>query len=443
MSIRTAAIATLLLSAACSTVSTAPDAGADVADARTDGERVPAALPSARPSMSAHAPVSAAGPVSAPAPDRRLGEVAARLAVADGQVLPSADTAPEPPAALLRAATRGRRLRGAAPRIVRSHDELDVWVVAGRGASHWTSHLHVAEPAPPGTRILPVYDLPYEDLGFALVDEAARTAVLLPYWPASTPFAIESVAATSTSDASALESSVELRWMKSCPRSRTECLLFGAPRAVAEAVDPLEPPGGWSIATTFHPIPAARALPTDADTIGEGVQIAVISEPAEYDKGRCGVWATIAAAPVEVLEIPCFDGQGFSGGIFASDELRIVWVWETESARVHIAQLDARTGAHRAPPRTAAADSYYEVDCGNVWSSTRPLPVLDHAHLGIAIAWGGGDALYFAEGATRGRLVRAELPADPFETDTGVSQLPPVLRAARCDGRRCVRPASP
>lgn len=86
------------------------------------------------------------------------------------------------------------------------------------------------------------------------------------------------------------------------------------------------------------------------------------------------------------------------------------------------------------------ADPYYEVDRGNVWSSTRPLPVLDGAHIGVALTWGGGEALYFAEGTSRGRVIHAQLP-DPFVDGNGVDKLPPVLRTTRCGGHLCVEPA--
>lgn len=432
MQTRSPALTVLLLCAACSSPIAARDAGIDLGDASSDADLPIRAL------ESAPTPTLPRAPVAAPT----LSALATRLSVADGTAYTGVDAAAEPPAALLRNAARGRRARGPAPRVARSIDGRDIWVVVGRGASHWTSHIRLAESAPRGTRVLPVYDLPYEDIGFALVDDAGQTALLLPSWPDATPYALEAAPGAPTAARRALDESIELRWMKSCPASRQECLLYGPPDAVTAAVDPVEPPGGWSLQTTLHPIPGARALPEDARAIGDDVKLAVISPSTdEGDDARCGVWTTVGAAPVDVLEIDCYDDQGFIGGVFASKDLRVVWAWEVDAARVHFALLDARTGAHRGSPRTAAADSYYEVDCGNVWSSTRPIPVLDGTHVGLALVWSGDSALYFAEGSERGRIIPARLAADPFETDEGVSELPPVLRAGRCGAGRCLRPA--
>ena len=444
---RHAALAILLTLAACSPATSVTDAGAEHNDAASDAERHASAGEAADP-----------GAVDSPTVvDAPLTELAAQL-VGAGSAVEHTDPAREPPSTLLRAAVRGARPDGAAPRIVRSADGRDLWVVSGRGASHWTNHIHLNAPPPQGSRVLPVYGLPYEELGFALVDDLAQAAVLLPAWREASAYAIEAAPALSEvnvgqptgnigqpvahANVGALDATLELRWMKSCPTSRTECLLYGSPRAVATAVDPVEPPGGWSVVTTDLAVPTPRALPPDATEIGDDVQIAVLTERTDDHDGVCGIFAWLdGPTTIDALEIPCYDDQGFTGGVFATDEnMRLVWVWEVEAARLHFAVIDAKTNAHRGTPRTVAADSYYEVDCGNVWSGTRPLPVLDGAHIGVALTWGGGEALYFAEGTSRGRVIRAQLP-DPFADEDGVDQLPPVLRTTRCAGRLCVEPA--
>ena len=426
---RTAALATLLLTAACSPTLTAVDAKVEPADAGADAPRCDSAVDAAAPSP----------PVAVPLD---LAALAARLVVEVVGDPGATDAHAEPPATLLRTATRGRRSQGEAPRIVRSLDGLDLWVVTGRGAERTTRHLHLTAAVPMGVRVVPVYELPYEDQGFALVDDTARTALLLPTWPDATPFPLEAAPDAAHDGASALDATLELRWMKSCPSSRAECLLFGAPAAVAAAVDPVEPLGGWSITTTLRAVPTPRALPADARWLGGGLRAAVVQDgDDEGSEALCGVWAKLGAVPVEVLEVPCYGVDDFTGGSFVKAGLRVVWAWEIDGARVHVALLDARTGAHRAPPRTAEATSYYDVDCGNVYASMRPLPVLDGDHVGFALAWDAGRALYFGESAERGRFLCAQLPADPFATDAGVSELPAVLRMARCDGHRCLQSA--
>ena len=425
---RTAALATLLLTAACSPTLTALDAKVEPADAGDDATRGVSVSDATAPA-----------PVAAPL---NLAALAARLVVEESGDPGATDAQAEPPATLLRTATRGRHSQGEAPRIVRSADGLELWVVTGRGAERSTRHLHLTAPVPAGVRVLPVYELLYEDQGFALVDDTARTALLLPTWPDATPFPLEAAPDVARDGASALDATVELRWMKSCPTSRAECLLFGTPAAVAAAVDPVEPLGGWSITTTLRAVPAPRALPADARWLGGGLRAALVQEgDDEGGEALCAVWAKVDAVPVEVLEVPCYGVDDFKGGSLVRDGLHIVWAWEIDGARVHVALLDARTGAHRAPPRTAEAISYYDVDCGNVYASMRPLPVLDGEQIGFALAWDAGRAVYFGESAERGRVICAQLPSDPNASDGGASELPAVLRMARCDGHRCLQSA--
>lgn len=397
------------------------------------------------------ATVSPAAPVAPSATLARLAQVSVQLGVVEYRDAQAPDPQPEPPAALLPTGGRSRRPSGETPLIVRSPDGLDVWAITGDATSHYTMHAHLRAPAPPGTRLWPVYDFIDAFRSFALVDTATHQLLIQPWVDGDTLYPVEAAPGSPTDAAAALDATLELRWLQSCPTSRAECFLFGPPDAVASAVDPVRPPGDWSMGTSLLPVPTPRALAAGPRRVGEGVQVAVVSEghgrSAELH-ARCGVWADLGAGPVEVMEIGCgprgteqSDRRPIRGGIFASGDLRVVWVWEVEAGRLHFAQLDALTGAHRAPPRTATAESYEEQDCADVWASIRPLPVLDGTRIGIGLALSESEALYFNGRSERGRLVGIELPAGQFDDDDGATRLPPVFRLGRCGGRRCLQPA--
>lgn len=61
-------------------------------------------------------------------------------------------------------------------------------------------------------------------------------------------------------DAAALAATLALRYLKTCPASPDECVVYGAPDAIAAARDPAEPPGGF-----FLRAPAAAAAPDDLE----------------------------------------------------------------------------------------------------------------------------------------------------------------------------------
>ena len=61
-------------------------------------------------------------------------------------------------------------------------------------------------------------------------------------------------------DAVALGATVALRYLRTCPASPDECVIYGSPDAVAAARDPSEPPGGFYLRA-----PAATVAPEDLE----------------------------------------------------------------------------------------------------------------------------------------------------------------------------------
>lgn len=114
---------------------------------------------------------------------------------------------------------------------------------------------------PAGARFLPIADWNLSAMGEppvlpALLMEGHGDACL---FDGREPIALQDAAGLDAPpDAAALAATLALRYLKTCPASPDECVLYGAPDAIAGARDPSEPPGGFFLRT-----PEAARAPDD------------------------------------------------------------------------------------------------------------------------------------------------------------------------------------
>ncbi len=136
---------------------------------------------------------------------------------------------------------------------------------------------------PPGSHVLPIRALDtvrFSSLGsdgVAVILPAASTAwVFDPLAGDPMPLPLES-AARAMPDDRALGATVSLRAMRSCPVSRTMCALYGPPRAVRRAADPVKPLGGFFLRQQpVETAPAGLAYVTERhDSPFDGVSLRV------------------------------------------------------------------------------------------------------------------------------------------------------------------------
>ncbi len=307
-------------------------------------------------------------------------------------------------------------------------------VIQMRGVSHSIAldetEAHatlIGPPLPPGARLLPVRDLPEIDLGvsvtaWALVSPDGRRAHLADEVEYPLERAATLPGEPARTGAAALAATLALRYLRTCPTSRHECLLFGPPAEVAAAVDPVAPPGGWFLDREPALGAGRPAVRPEALSGAPGLEVAPLpAGPDEEPSLR--VYLRRGRRAIPVFDMP--PGESFEGGVVVHEGRTIVWLRDVDAVRLRVAVLDE--AGERSDVLGARATSYEPVFCGVVFTSTRPLPVLVGDRVAVALGWSQmNEALLFDQPGRRGRVVPAHAPETSDGEGSDGSDLPPL-----------------
>ena len=296
-----------------------------------------------------------------------------------------------------------------------------------------------------GVRLLPVHDRSeWEDISFALAD-GERAWVL--GWTAGYHEEIpleRAPALLGGSDEEAWAQAHWLRWMQTCPMSWRTCLLYGPAEDVAAAEDPAFPVGGWDL-FPMEPAPAVSdAELGDVQTIttesGIALRFASASVGTEDDPlfvtrisfARTGAW--IADVATRWTEI---EPEYLPVDVTPVDGRLLVTLWYPESVMLVASFHDAVTEERIGEPTIAQAEPYFEPECGNVISGTRPMAVVDGDTIHVALYWGDTQALLFEEPGADGRFVDVAFQGEPPYEPSDES-VPPFFRSGMLSPSRVV-----
>lgn len=244
---------------------------------------------------------------------------------------------------------------------------------------------------------------------------------------------IEMVAPFGTRPEEALAESRVLRRMKACPRSERPCIAFGAPEDLAAAIDPLFPPHGISFAPveTSPPLESGEVeiLPSDErigfrdgpeDESGVPYEATVVFRHGGRDH-------VAFALPYHVVEAS-------NTGVEVLEDRILVWAWAPDSVTLAFSFHDRATGERIGEPVTVAGSFYYAeaIDCGHVFTSTRPMPVLTPDGPRVTVFTGANPMMLLdTEG---GYLRDVELAWDDLPYSGEDETLPPYFEL-RADDR--------
>ncbi len=267
----------------------------------------------------------------------------------------------------------GRRLAPIAQRYGEQH-----WVLGGPELIHvaydTADYGRLTGDMPEWTRLLPVVDeVVFGHFG-AVVPPDEQRAYILEWDDAVTTLPLENAAAQLDAAAS-LDATVALRWMKTCPISRQTCLLYGPPAAVALAVDPLAPLGGFSL-EEVEPREGAFAA---ADEVGALEQRAV--------------------------------------------NLTLRYAWDAATLTMTMAYED-RPGHQVGDGWAVRAVEYNELPIPRRFPFARLIFVDTIDGLELALHQGDETALLFTPGERDGRIVRVDIPSDLARTGSTMFDYP-------------------
>jgi hypothetical protein len=237
------------------------------------------------------------------------------------------------------------------------------------------------------------------------------------------------------SEEDAFASTSYVRWLKACPISFEECLVYGPPEHVDAAEDPLRPLGDVLLVDAAPPMGPSRPDPKQEE-------IALLDAPGVRARhgifeNEDGEWRDIVqitfAHPrgdVHAFDIYSWDAEGLSAGVVPMGTRTLVWArlpWEvTTGVSIH----DTATGERLAEPIVRRLDPYFELECSHGWSDQRLIPTVQaNGGIGLALFTGMRDGLLFEDGAREGRPVQITHGVESWEEleeDREIAA-PPVL----------------
>ncbi len=273
------------------------------------------------------------------------------------------------------------------------------------------------EGAEPGARVFPIreldtvrWDTTPPD-GFALVRPGAdRVCVVdfmgsepmaLPLERAGEP--VEGEPVDGALDEGALGATLFLRAMRTCPRSRARCALYGAPAAVAAAQDPVRPPHGLTLVEDApDAMPDGPTEQVEVSTEIEGVGVVFTKAPG----GACRVALRVDEAIHESFVTRSTASRPNTLALAARAEHLYVFDDDGRYA-VHERASGARVGQGGAARWTP----YFDTTLGEA-GEVAVSPVFDGASGRHAIVVAGEDRPWVLVDEGRRRVVARSEPAD-------------------------------
>jgi hypothetical protein len=287
--------------------------------------------------------------------------------------------------------------------IVSGAEGREVWVLRD---GYVLRHAVVEDEAVPTAlprRLLPILEDPdyaeTEDdlISFVLVARPASEV----YWTTE-DYPIRLEAAGALGDDGAWGETVALKRLDFCPLSRESCLVYGPPAEVFGA-EGFEPTGGWVVE-------ADDAAPSDGAAFTEERRVpfnragdAIVVETAEGSQTHETVYsmrvetARWVSDPVFVSHSPSVVGAELVDGRL------LVWSSSDDVAMAAFL-LDPASGEPVGEPLRVVGEPFFEILCGEVYSTTRLLPAVTDRGIVPAIAfadWDGteGDDPWIAKDA--------------------------------------------
>jgi hypothetical protein len=322
-------------------------------------------------------------------------------------------------------------------RIARSPAGDRVWFAWDENDAPWFEHS--LEDAPSGALLFV-----YSDDTFAWRDQPELAVVVAPrgwllvpdYTQPGVAFGeaigLEVAGEIGTPPEEALGASIVLRRMKACPVSEAPCLLFGEPEFVRAALDPLYPPGGISMA------PLPQEPPPDGDvaeSTGADGRIAMRTVTAGDEGAVHTSFAfRFGGRDHAAFELPVLEAADAFSGVETLDDRYLVWAWVSWDVALGFSFHDRETGERIGDPVVLAGSFYYaeSIDCGHVYTSTRPVPVVAGGRTYIALVTGADPMLLFDTDGSYVRDVEIGWEEPPI---SGEDEIVPPYFELRDDGR--------
>lgn len=303
------------------------------------------------------------------------------------------------------------------PWIVVTHPSGSIVWTFYQGDTVATEYCVAPDALRPGERLVPMLDVDWDAGALALGPDGFRElepdAAGSPEHPL-----VERAPASSTNELdeeTARGATVAVRYLKACPTSLRECLLYGPLSDVVAAVNPLEPPGGWNL------LPAAPSWDPASFRVDGRVGYPLSGpESAEVewmnlpdDEGSpvaVRVWIVRADRRVPAFDYEVWDRPipGFDTNIeLVRDGDRLVLTaWSPDTGVGAVSEHDARTLERIGAPLVVRAEPYHDLGCDAGLWSMRPTPVRTARGLRMALHDGGARAWYFEQPGQFGAEVR-------------------------------------
>jgi hypothetical protein len=372
----------------------------------------------------------------------------APVAPPEETVLLGTDEAPPaPPAQTTLTDAHGYRID-----IARSASGEEVWVTYGRLAGVAPrveyARLGTRHRPPEGVafRIVPAWGGRYvrEHGGFHLLrDDQPGTASPLGRTPEPRPIRRAArVPGSPADDAAALAATTRLLELDRCPAGARSCHVYGTDDELRaeHARQRVEREGrdGWRIDRAPMPRgPAAldeTLTPSATATVhGQRVELHVVpagESPRENVAPHALFVRTAAGAATLLFTFTAYQDPVLAVGAVEVGDRALAWVWEPDFVSYGAVFFDPATGARLGEPLVVRDRSdTSDVDCGNVFTDTRPVAVLVEGEdaLSVALTWSSEDrAVFFDRLGRPGRFVTAHQPGDLPYPD-GASVMPPIF----------------